>query len=858
MNRATKTKARKSAEPRRWTLAEGQTMRADWFKARRWNVLPHQKAAWQAIETGESGILQMPTGSGKTYAAFLGFLPRLGSGTRGLKLLYITPLRALARDIEQALRLPCDELGLELRVESRTGDSSQALRRRQKTELPQILITTPESLALLLTYATAPQDFTGVEACIIDEWHELLGSKRGSLLELSLARLRGFAPKLQTWALSATLPNLEEAGRAATGMGSEPRVLSLGERRPIHLSTILPDREYRLPDAGHIGLAMLPRVLEVLDLRYSTLIFTNTRAQAELWYEALALSRPEWDTVLALHHGSLHPEVRENVERGVKEGRLRVVVCTSTLDLGVDFPEVDRVIQIGSPKRISRLVQRAGRSGHSPEASAAVWLVPTLGLELFEILACRRALLEGQMETRQPLPEPLDVLIQHLISSALGGGFQADMLYAEVRRAYSYRNLSREVFDWALRFVAFGGGTLQAYPQYCKVVLEEGLYQVKDRTIANRHRQNIGTILSESSIAVKLGRRHLGSIEEQFVGRLRKGDRFLFAGRWLELVSLKDLTAYTKLSKAAKNGLTPTWAGQRLPWSPVLSRALRSIFDELHAPNPPAGGEAEYAALKAIIEEQHRVSLWPCSRELLAECLTSREGQHLFIYPFEGQSVHEAIAALVSYRASQLYPGSYAVAANDYGLEILSSVAVPWSEELLRSLLSPQDHERDLKAALNHAELAKRRFRAIARIAGLVIQNLPGRKHSNYQLQTSSSLLFDVFQRFEPDNLLLRQAEEEVSQQQFESDRLQATLERLAQLRQIWSQPEVFSPLGLPIHRERVSSRQSTESPQARVERMKKSWQNTVQSRSTAKSRSRGRPSRSSPRRPSFGQDARH
>lgn len=854
MPKATSRASAKSKKiaPRTWTPDEGRRMIEGWFAGRGWQVLPHQTASWEAIGSGHSGILQMPTGSGKTYASFLGFLPELGGGEPGLKLLYITPLRALARDIEQALQLPCEELGLGLRVESRTGDTSQALRRRQKSELPQILITTPESLALLLTYATAPSDFAGVRGCILDEWHELLGSKRGSLLELSLTRLRRFARGMRTWALSATLPNLAEAAWAASGLGPEPRLLSFGQRRPIELRTILPDPQYRLPDAGRIGLAMLPRVLEMLDLNFSTLIFTNTRAQAELWYEALAMSQPDWENVLALHHGSLHPEVREAVERGVKEGRLRVVVCTSTLDLGVDFPEVDRVIQIGSPKRISRLVQRAGRSGHAPGANSAVWLVPTLALELFEILACRRALGAGLLEERRPWREPLDVLIQHLVSSALGGGFAADALYEEVKTAYSYRELSREVFDWALRFVVQGGGTLQAYPQYCKVVLEEGLYQVKDRTIANRHRQNIGTILSESSIAVKLGRRHLGNIEEQFVGRLRKGDRFLFAGRWLELISLKDLTAYTKLSKAAKDGLTPTWGGQRLPWSTVLSHSLRVVLDSLHAQEPlPEMEASEFEALTPIIDAQHRLSLWPASNELLVEVVQSREGQHLFMFPFEGQAVHEALAALVSYRASQSHPGSYAVAANDYGFEILSSVELPWNEAQLRAWLSPVDFETDLRAALNHAELAKRRFRSIARIAGLVIQNLPGRKHNNYQLQSSSSLLFDVFRRFEPDNLLLRQAEEEVSQQQFESERLAATLARLATLTQLWSYPETFSPLALPIHRERVSSRQSTESPLARVERMKKSWQSSVQGRS------RERPSRSSRRRQSYGQERR-
>lgn len=852
---ASKTKAagskkreKVSESPRLWNPGEGRRLIAGWLEKRRWTALPHQNEVWQAVATGASGLLQMPTGSGKTYASFFAFLPELGSGREGLHLIYITPLRALARDLELALRQPCEDLGLQLRVESRTGDSSAALRRQQKRKLPHILITTPESLALLLSYESAPEDFAHLHGCVIDEWHELLGSKRGSLLELNLARMRRLAPRVQTWALSATLPNGEEALHAACG--GPGRLIRSGEQRELDLQTILPGPEQRLPRAGHLGLGMLPHVLAQLSLSHATLIFTNTRAQAELWFEALRLSRPEWGEQIALHHGSLDLEEREQAESGVKEGRIRIVVCTSTLDLGVDFPAVDRVIQIGSPKRIARLLQRAGRSGHAPGQRSSIQLVPTYGIELLEALACRRALKEGTIEPRRPLLMPLDVLAQHMVSRALGGGFTADELFEEVRGAYAYRQLDRASFDAMLHFVALGGGTLQAYPQYCKVSLQDGVYRVPDRTIALRHRQNLGTILGDASIRVKLGRRSLGQIDESFIGRLKKGDRFLFAGRWLELIRLHELTAYTRLASGKSEGSTPTWSGQKLPWSPILSAAVRATIDRIDS-GESWELEPEYAALSAIIEAQTSLSAWPAAHELLIETLVSKEGQHVYVFPFEGQAVHEGLAALWIYRLSRQFAASFATAANDFGFEILSSVPLPWSPSLLTQLLDTENLENDLRAAINHTELSRRRFRGIARIAGLVLQNVPGRRHSGHQLQTSAGLLFDVFQRFDPEHLLLRQAQTEVLEQQFESERLRSAMDRLRLSSPVWTRPSACSPLAFPLQIERIGARLSSESWGERIKKMEKkeAWKSSA--------RSRGRPSRFSRKKPSIGPDAR-
>jgi ATP-dependent Lhr-like helicase len=831
-----------------FTTEEGKLRIESWFEEQSWTVLQHQREAWEAIAGGQSGLIEMPTGAGKTYAVLFGFLPELGDAVDGLRLLYVTPLRALTRDIEIALRRPCEDLGLQLRIESRTGDTSNSLRRKQKKELPHILITTPESLALLLSYEHAAKDFADLKGIILDEWHELLGSKRGSLLELSLARLRHLSPQARTWALSATLPNREEAAATALGRDRPPYLIRSSERVQLEIETLAPPPEGRLPWAGHLGLKMVPEVLLQLDPGESTLLFTNTRSQAERWHEAIMLSRPEWEGQLALHHGSLALEEREHVERGVKEGRIRCVVCTASLDLGVDFPEVDRVIQIGSPKRISRLIQRAGRSNHAPGLKPRLLFVPTHALELVEIIACRQAIERGEIEARRPLRAPLDVLVQHLVNCALGGGFEREAMWEEVRTAYSFADLDRESFEWALDFIVRGGGTLAAYPQYCRVQLDGPTYRVLDKTIALRHRQNIGTIVSDASMQLKLGRRSLGTVEEAFIAKLHKGDQFLFGGRWLQLVSVKDLTAYTRLAKGSQAGLVPAWYGTSLPWSTLLSNHVRGVFDQFAQGSVNLKCYFEAEALSSIEQSQSRLSAWPRSDQLLIERVLSREGYHFFFYPCESRSVHEGLAALLVHRISRDYPGSFSVAANDYGFEVLSTVDVGWSAEDLTRWLSPEDLEKDLRAALNQSELARRQFREIARVAGLVFQNLPGRQHSNRQLQSSSGLLFDVLQRFDPTHRLLAQATQEVLQQQFEWERLQSTLQRIKGMEKIRREPPIFSPLGLPLYIERVSARVSTEDWNDRLERIKDTWKTTYQSLSQEKSSSSSRPKRSSGR----------
>lgn len=829
---------RKAIVTPQWKPSDLRERLTVWMAEKGWTPLPHQQEMWDAIANGESGILEMPTGAGKTYAAFFGFLPLLGDERPGLRLLYITPLRALTRDLEKALLLPRDELNLPLLIESRTGDTKSSQRARQRKALPHVLITTPESLALLLSYPEAPQMFSSLRGIVIDEWHELMGSKRGSLLELNLARLRTLSSGLQTWALSATIKNAREAAKSACGLTSSVRVLSGPFTRPLDIQTLLPAAEDRMPWAGHIGLKMLPQVLVELDNEETSLIFTNTRSQAERWFEALQMSRPDWADRMALHHGSLELKQREAVEQGVKEGRLRIVVCTASLDLGVDFPAVDRVFQIGSPKQIARLIQRAGRSAHSPGKTSQLVFVPTHALEILEIHACREAITARDIEARKALHKPLDVLAQHMVSSALAGGFREEELLAEVRTSLAFHDLSEDEFNWVLVFVRDGGGTLKAYPQYCKIVYEDGRYIVPDRTIAARHRQNVGTIISDASVLVKLGKgKRLGTIEESFLARLKKGDSFLFAGRWLELITIQELTAYVRLAHKG-SGHIPVWSGGTLPWSPILSEHLRELC---HAIGQGDVEGPEIASLQAILEAQDRLSAWPLHDELLIEIAKSREGTHIFIYPFEGRQIHEGIAFLVSSRLNRLRPMSCSIAVNDYGMEILCSVEIKKEELHWPELFSLRDWQADVEEALNTKELERRQFRGIARVAGLVLQNVPGTAKSTRQIQTSSGLLFDVFQRFEPGNLLLHQAHREVMELHFNRERLVASLERMMESIPLVKELEFFSPLGFPLFIERTSARLSSESAMDRIERMRAEWQKKYQQKSGARRSSSSR-----------------
>lgn len=834
-----KAPAKKPAPTAPNPFTPGRAQLETWFTSKGWSPYPFQVETWDAYAQGESGLVHVPTGAGKTYAAYGGplsdLLTEASSGpVKGLRILYITPLRAVSRDIEKALKAPLDAMGLLddlVTVESRTGDTSSSVRARQTQRLPNILITTPESLTLLLARDDAQKKFEDLRAVIVDEWHELLASKRGTQTELALARLRTLAPSVRTWALSATLSNLEEAASAAVGVGNVPTLVSAEIDRPVIIESVLPSEGDPFPWAGHLGLTQLPRVVDAIETDaggmpvHSTLVFVNTRSQAERWHHALHAAKPEWAPVLALHHGSIDRDERERVEHGLKDGSVRVVVATSSLDLGVDFAPVECVMQIGSPKGIARLMQRAGRASHRPGAPCRVVCVPTHALEMVEVAAVRRAIDAGQVEPRTGENQPLDVLSQHLVSMALGGGFEPDAMYDEVRTAHAYWDLSRSDFDWTLELVTRGGGTLSAYPEYCKVVPDEqGVHRVPQKRVAQMHRLNIGTITSDGVMDIRfLSGKRLGFIEEGFINRLRAGEKFVFGGRVLSFSFVKDMTAFVRPA-TGKTNHTPIWSGTRLPISESLSDAVRLAIDAASRGDFDPEREPELEAARRLIDVQARLSLVPAAGETLAEIGKTRDGTHLFVYPFEGRLVHGGIAALVALRLTRLQSGTFSITANDYGFELLSPDPYPFAELLSPELFTTDNLATDAVESVNLSALAKSQFREVARVAGLVFQSYPGSKRGTRQVQARSGLIFDVFEQFDPENLLLHQARREVLEKQFERSRLGRTLDRIRTHPITLKEIPKPTPLALPLIVERVGAKLSSETLLERIEKMKRAW----------------------------------
>ena len=791
-----------------------------YFTARGWTPFAFQLEVWTRFLRGESGLLQVPTGAGKTYAATMGaFAAMLSDPQPSLRLLYITPLRAVARDIEAALLEPVAQMGWNLRVESRTGDTKQSLRKKQLTKMPEVLITTPESLELMLSYPGFEERFGNLVAVVVDEWHELLSSKRGSLLELSLARVRRLAPDARTWALSATIANPEEAARAAVGETSAAQLVTATLERRTEITTLIPERVDSFPWAGQLGLSMAPALVAALEAEVSTLIFTNTRRQAERWYAALLRLKPDAAAQIALHHGSISREERERVEAGLKSGEVRWVVATSSLDLGVDFQPVERVVQIGSPKGIARFLQRAGRAAHTPGGSSRVLFVPTNALELLEVVAVRRAVADGVLEPRHALDKPYDVLAQHLVTLAVAAPFTADDVYNELRSASSFRNLKRDELDWALEFITQGGKSLKAYEEYRRVKLEDGVYSVTERAIATRQRSSIGTITSDGAVVVKyMNGADLGTVSEGFLSRLKRGDVFTFAGRTVELVMYKDMVAHVR-NAATKTSSVPSWSGGRFAISAVLSKYLRSTLADSSLATPE-----ERSALEPILAAQARLSKIPLEDELLVEIIKTREGRHLFVYPFEGTHVHDGLGALLALRFSRLEPGSFAISTNDYGLELLARKDYPFERFLESVLHQTGDATEELREAVNLSELSKRAFRDVAQIAGLVYAGRPGARRAAWQLQASSGTIFEVLREYEPESLLLTQATRQVLQGELEGERLMRTLERIRGQRLVVTEPKRPTPLGFALLVGRLSARLSNEDLLLRIMRLKAQW----------------------------------
>jgi ATP-dependent Lhr-like helicase len=798
-------------------MDEALRNRADaWFAERGQAPFDFQREAWEACTRGESGIVHAATGTGKTLAAWLGPVMRHGATHgAGLRVLWITPLRALANDLVVHLREPLAPLGCAWQVALRTGDTSSHERQRQRKRPPDALVTTPESLSVLLSGADAEALLSSVATVIVDEWHELLGSKRGVQTELALARLRRLNPRLTTWGLSATLPNLDEALRTLLGPGRSGRLIPSSIERRIEIRSILPASMDRFPWAGHLGLRLLPDVLAAMDAARSTLLFTNTRSQAEIWYQAIVSTRLDWLTQVALHHGSIDRALREKAEVALRDGTLRAVVATSSLDLGIDFAPVDLVIQIGSPKGVARLMQRAGRSGHRPGETSRILCVPTHAFELVEIVAVRRAVAAGRLEPRVPLRRCLDVLAQHAVTRAAGGGFGAAELLEEVRGTAAFADLPDVEWHWVLDFITRGGDALAGYPEFRRVVEHEGRFTMASPAHARRHRLAIGTITSDSSMRVRwLKGGDLGSIEESFIAKLKPGQAFMFAGRVVVLARVRDMIAYVRRAPGA--ALTvPRWQGTKLPISATLGAGTRELLAARAEATDP-----ELEAVAPVLAAQTAASALPAPDELLVERLESREGHHLFVYPFAGRIVHEGIATLLAFRLARATPRTFVVSVNEYGFELLSPSPLDPRDEELRAALAPVDLATDIAASMNVSELARRQFRGIAQIAGLVYAGPAYRSKTQRQLQASSGVLFDVLTRYDPGNPLLGQAQREVIESQLEFRELQAALRRIAAERLLVKEIARLTPLAFPLWADRLQTHSlSTESWQARVER---------------------------------------
>ena len=745
-----------------------------------------------------------------------------GKRRAGVKLIWVAPLRALSADIADAAREMAKGLGLDWVVGTRTGDTSAKEKAKQRTALPDVLITTPESLHILIAQKGGAQRLAAAAMVVVDEWHELLGSKRGVQVELAVSWIRHCAmqrgERVPVWGVSATLAQPQEALEALVGH-RDGTLVRADITKEIHITSTMPQAFARLPWAGHIGLQLLDEVAAVVEAHRSTLIFTNTRRQAEVWYQALLDHKPEWAGLLAMHHGSISRELRTWVEDALHDGRVRAVVCTASLDLGVDFRPVDAVVQIGGPKGVSRMIQRAGRCGHRPGESSTAHFVPTHGLELLEAVALREAIAHGEIEPKSPLMLCWDVLVQWLCTLAVGDGFEPDEVVKVLRGTFAFREMEPEDWQQCLDLISTGGPSLRAYTEHRRVdVDEEGRWVMRDRTKARRHRMSMGAIVSATMVSVQLkGQGLLGHVEETFVASLKEGDSFVFAGHTVALVSFQGLVAKVRRSKSS-TARTPAWMGGRMSLSSELSHRLRWAWDRMAGDQHD--WEPELQRLSPMVQIQAERSHIPRAHQLLVETFQDDDGHHLFMYPFEGRKVHEALAMLLAYRLSLMSPQTFNWACNDDGLELLSDQPIDWAQIVDANLLDPSHLMDDLSAGFNASELVRRKFRDVATIAGLVFQGFPGAVVKERHLLTSTNLLLQVFQDHDPDNLLLRQAQDEMLADQLEFGRLLLWLQSMSDREVVHCTLDKPSPLAFPLFVDRLRERLSSETLESRLKRM--------------------------------------
>ncbi|MFS0490844.1 ligase-associated DNA damage response DEXH box helicase [Leadbetterella byssophila] len=793
----------------------------DWFQQKGRTPFTFQTETWKKYSEGYSGMVVAPTGFGKTFSVFLAviqdYLEHPEQFGKGLQLIWISPLRSLAKDLARAMQEALDEIGLDWSVELRNGDTDVQIKSQQLKNTPEVLLMTPESVHLLLAQKKNSSLLKHLKAVVVDEWHELLGSKRGVAVELALVVLRKRIPDLRVWGITATIGNLDQALEVLLPKDAKRIKIIAEEKKKIDIQSVYPPEVEILPWAGHMGTTMVKEVVPVILNSQSTLLFTNTRRQAEVWYQLLLEAHPDFAGQIALHHGSIDAEIREWVEDNLSTGLLKAVVATSSLDLGVDFKPVDTVIQVGSSKGVARFLQRAGRSGHSPFETSKIYFVPTHSLEIIEVAALKEAVRLGVVEEREPLVLCYDVLVQFMVTLALGGGFEAEELKTLVKSTYGFRDMSDEDWDWALLFITKGGKTGENYPEFHKVIQDgSGKYVVEKRKIAMLHRLNMGTIVSEAMLRVKyLSGGYIGMIEEYFISKLKKGEKFILGGKVLELIMTKDMTAYVKASSG--KGVAASWLGGRLPLSSNLAHFLRKKLSDAVSGQDL---EEELVFLQPLIATQEEKTVMPRVGEFLVESIKTKEGYHLFFYPFEGRLIHEVMAPLLAYRISVKYPLSFTMAMNDYGFELYSDQFIPITREELAEILSPDHLMDDVIQSVNATEMAKRKFKEIAMISGLVLQNYPGKQQSNKSLQSSSGLMFKVLESYDPENLLLKQAYREVFNEQMQAERLNEAFKRISESKLIFKHSDRFTPLSFPIKVDSLRQVLSSEDLAARVKRM--------------------------------------
>ena len=800
--------------------SEGYKIVQKWLNEKDFVPFGFQMETWEKFGKNYSGMVIAPTGFGKTFSVFLAviidFLNHPENYKDGLKLLWITPLRALAKDIAKAMTESIDEIGLDWKVAVRNGDTPQSERVSQTKKMPEILIITPESLQLLLAQKNNQRFFKSLKCVAVDEWHELLGSKRGVLVELALSQILSYQKNIKIWGITATIGNLDEAMEVLIPYKIKKTKVVAKEKKKIDILPVFPDEVEILPWAGHLGGKLVDKVVPIILESKTTLVFTNTRSQAEMWYQMLLKEYPDFAGQIAIHHSSIDRELRIWIEENLSSGYLKAAISTSSLDLGVDFKPVDTVIQIGSSKGVARFLQRAGRSGHSPFETSKIYFVPTHSLELIEVSALKEAVKQKVIEPRIPQVMTFDVLVQFLMTLAVGDGFEEKKLFKQIKNTFAFREISEEEWMSLLQFITIGGGALKNYQEYHKVVIENGIYKVTNRRIAMLHRMNVGVIVSDAMMKVKfVSGGYIGMIEEYFITRLKPEDKFILAGRVLEISHIKEMTVYVRNAKGKAQ--IPSYLGGRLPLTSYLSQFLRlKLSDSLQAKS----SEKELKFLHPLLVNQEENSHIPKDDEFLVEMIETRDGHHLFMYPFEGRLIHEVMSALIAFRISKITPISFSMAMNDYGFELLSSQEIPINQENLKKILSRENLIQDVLSSVNATEMARRKFRDIAVISGMVVQNYPGLQKNNKSLQASSGLIFNVLEDYNPENLLLKQAYTEVFNQQIDEHRLMEAFKRIENSKIILKFANAFTPLSFPIKVDSLRQSLSSEDLDARILRL--------------------------------------